>query len=137
MENAWPWLQGTGPLASARGRGIPRFSGLGLPQSSCTIMDKLLPSSTTLFLLQPFCLRRPSTLQGRDCLSLYVVCSLLHHAYVMTCSTALTTVFFLPTAASSQHCDEEKKHNLWLQHTANQTLLYTMGMGGDAFSSQN
>lgn len=46
-------------------------------QSSCTIMGKALPFSAMPFLLQPFCLCRPSTLQGRNHLSLYVVRSLL------------------------------------------------------------
>lgn len=54
-----------------------KVSGLGLPQLSCSITDKVLPFSMMLFLLQPPCQCRPFTLQGRSCLSLHVACSLL------------------------------------------------------------
>lgn len=86
-----------------------KASGLGLPQSSCRIMGTTPPFAGMFVLL----LHRPSSLpraplQGRNCLSLCVMHSLLQHMCLMTFSTTVTAVPFPPTAATPQYQDEEK-----------------------------
>lgn len=92
----------------SQGKVNAKARGLDLPQSSCRIVGTVHPFAMMFLLLQLFCLHRPSPLQGRNRLSLYVVHSLLQHVFLMAFSTTVATVSFPPTAATPQYQDEEK-----------------------------
>lgn len=107
MENAWPWLQRIGPLASVRGRWMPWSVDL--------VCHSSLAQSWAKCFCSPWCYFSSSLSASIDCPHFRagtVSHSMLHAAYLNMClltfSTAVTTVFSPPTAASSQYRDEEK-----------------------------
>lgn len=63
----------------SQGKVNAEATGPGVPQSSFRITGRAHPLAVMFILLQLFCPRRPSPLQGKNCLSLYVVHSPLQH----------------------------------------------------------
>lgn len=111
-----------------------KASGLGLPQSSCRIMDTISPFAGIFVLLQIFAYVHHSlALQGRNCLSLYVVHSLSPHVCLMTFSTTVATVPFPPTAATPQYQDEEKNITYGCNTLLIKCYCIAWGCGGMPF----
>lgn len=137
MEKPWATATKDKTTGFSQGEVNAKASGLGLPQSSCRIMGTMPPFAVMFALLQFFAyvellLFRAGTVSHR------MLCT----AYCNTCAWWLLALqhqqcLFLLQQLFPNIRMRRKKGDLCLQHIANQTLLYSMGMGGDAFSPQN